>query len=58
MWKYVTMSERVAFDSKALDGLRGLAAVHILLFHSFYCSTWNINLLGAVNNFGNKFLSI
>ena len=49
------MSEQVAFDSKALDGLRGLAAVHILLFHSFYCSTWNINLLGAVNNLGLNF---
>ena len=44
------MSEKpqVVFDSTALNGLRGLAALHILFFHSFYCSTWNINLLGAV----------
>ena len=41
-------SEQINFDSEALNGLRGLAAIHILFFHSFYCSTWNINICGAV----------
>ena len=44
----MTMGEQVVFDSKALNGLRGLAALHILFFHAFYCSTLNINILGAV----------
>ena len=44
----MTMGEQVVFDSKALNGLRGLAALHILVFHAFYCSTLNINILGAV----------
>ena len=48
VWKQVTMDEQVVFDSKALNGLRGLAALHILIFHAFYCSTLNINILGAV----------
>ena len=44
----MTMGEQVVFDSKALNGLRGLAALHILVFHAFYCSPLNINTLGAV----------
>ena len=48
VWKQLTMGEQVVFDSKALNGLRGLAALHILVFHAFYCSTLNINILGAV----------
>ena len=42
----------INFDSKALNGLRGLAALHILFFHSFYCSTlkWIVNLGGAVSS--------
>ena len=31
VWKQVTMGEQVVFDSKALNGLRGLAALHILI---------------------------
>ena len=42
---------KIDFDSKALNGLRGFAAVHILVFHSFYFSTlkWVINLGGTVS---------
>lgn len=39
----------VAFDSKALNGLRGLAALHILFFHAFWYSTHRTNLFAQVH---------
>ena len=36
------------FDTKALNGLRGFASFHILLFHVLFYSTLNINVYAAV----------
>ena len=38
----------VRFDSKALNGLRGLAAFHICLFHVLSYSTLEINIYAQV----------
>ena len=43
----------VAFDSKALNGLRGLAALHILFFHAFWYSTHRTNLFAQVSKVEN-----
>ena len=41
----------MAFDSKALNGLRGMAAAHILIFHSFWYSTHRTQLFASVSSF-------
>ena len=38
----------LVFDSKALNGLRGVAAAHILLFHSLWYSNKSFNIYGQV----------
>ena len=38
----------VSFDSKALDGLRGLASFHIMVLHVFMLSWTGINTYGQV----------
>ena len=38
-----------AFDTEALNGLRGLAAIHICIFHSLLYSEAKINIFGQVN---------
>ena len=43
----------VRFDSKALNGLRGLAALHILFFHAFWYSTHRTNLFAQVSKVEN-----
>jgi len=35
-------------DTVATTGLRGILSVHIMIFHSFLYSKWNLNLLGSV----------
>ena len=39
----------VSFDSTALNGLRGISALHILFFHSFLYSEFNFDIYGAVS---------
>ena len=38
----------VSFDSRALDGLRGLASFHIMLLHVFMLGGAGINVYGQV----------
>ena len=38
----------VLFDTKALNGLRGFAALHISVFHATLFSQWNLNTFGQV----------
>ena len=38
----------VPFESSALNGLRGIAALHIMVFHSLFYCTWNFNMYGQV----------
>ena len=39
----------ISFDSTALNGLRGLASIHIMLFHAFLYSGWHFNIYGHVS---------
>ena len=38
----------VVFDSKPLNGLRGLVAVHLVLYHSLYYCVYSVSIYGAV----------
>ena len=38
----------VLFDTKALNGLRGFAAIHISIFHATLFSQWKLNTFGQV----------
>ena len=40
----------IAFDSKALNGLRGFAAFHIMLLHVLLESNPGFNIFGAVSH--------
>ena len=40
--------EKVVFYTKALNGLRGFAALHISVFHATLFSQWNLNTFGQV----------
>ena len=40
----------MAFDSKALNGLRGFAAFHIMLLHVLIQSNPGFNIFGAVSH--------
>ena len=42
----VPKQERITVESSALNGLRGFAAVHVMIFHSLFA--WKINTLGNV----------
>ena len=37
------------FDSSALNGIRGISAIHIVLFHAFHYCTFDFNLYGQVH---------
>ena len=41
-------AEVLHFDSKPLNGLRGLAALHILIFHSLWYTEHKIHIYGNV----------
>ena len=41
--------ETINFESSALNGLRGFAAVHILIFHSVLHSSWGFQIYGQVS---------
>ena len=40
--------EKVLFDTKALNGLRGFAALHISIFHATLFSQLNLDTLAEV----------
>ena len=42
-------TDSVPFDSNALNGLRGLAALHILLFHALFYTEYRFNIYGQVS---------
>ena len=44
----------LTFDSKALNGLRGFAAFHIMLLHILLQSNPGFNILGAISLRGRK----
>ena len=46
----VVQQEVLHFDSKPLNGLRGLAALHILIFHSLWYTEYRIHIYGNVRN--------
>jgi hypothetical protein len=37
------------FETSALTGLRGLAAIHLVLFHSIGNCSYNFNIYGQVS---------
>ena len=43
------IEETVSFESSALNGLRGFAAVHILILHSVLYSSWGFEIYGQVS---------
>ena len=45
----IPLNEAISFDSNALNGLRGFAAVHIMIFHSLLYSAWGFNTYGGVS---------
>ena len=44
-----TVQEVLYFDSKPLNGLRGLAALHILIFHSLWYTEYKFHIYGNVS---------
>ena len=45
----VSKNEAIVFDSSALHGLRGFAAIHILVFHSILFFSWGYITYGNVS---------
>ena len=45
----IPLNEAISFDSNALNGLRGFAAAHIMIFHSLLYSAWGFNTYGGVS---------
>ncbi len=41
---------KIPFDSKALNGLRGFAALHLLIHHSFWVTDYAFILYGQVKS--------
>ena len=41
--------ETISFESSALNGLRGFAAIHILIYHSVIYSSWGFQIYGQVS---------
>ena len=47
----IEQSQGVKFDSSALNGLRGLAAFHVMVFHSILYSNFSFSINGTVRSF-------
>ena len=45
------VGETFSFESSALNGLRGFAAIHILIYHSVIYSSWGFQIYGQVSTF-------
>ena len=45
----IPIGETMSFESSALNGLRGFAAVHILIYHSVLYSSWGFQIYGQVS---------
>ena len=43
------VGETISFESSALNGLRGFAAIHILIYHSVIYSSWGFQIYGQVS---------
>ena len=43
------VGETFSFESSALNGLRGFAAIHILIYHSVIYSSWGFQTYGQVS---------
>ena len=48
----IEQRQGVKFESTALNGLRGLAAFHVLVFHSIEFSDKNFTIYGTVRTSG------
>ena len=44
----VELKPNINFESKALNGLRGIAALHLTLFHGLHYSEYKFDTLGQV----------
>ena len=44
-------NEAIKFESSALHGLRGFAAVHLLIYHSLLFSSWGFKTYGNVSTY-------
>ena len=42
-------NKEISFESSALNGLRGFAAIHVLISHSFLHSSWRLHFNGHVS---------
>jgi peptidoglycan/LPS O-acetylase OafA/YrhL len=42
-------NKEISFESSALNGLRGFAAIHVLISHSFVHSSWELHFNGHVS---------
>ena len=49
-----SLPSSVSFDSKALDGLRGLASFHVMLLHVLMLGGAGINVYGQVRKIVNS----
>ena len=47
----IEQSQGVKFDSSALNGLRGLAAFHVMVFHTIHYSNFSFSINGTVTSF-------
>ena len=45
----LVMEAPILFDSQPLNGLRGLVAIHILVFHSLLKSSWGFSIYAQVS---------
>ena len=44
----IEQSQGVKFESSALNGLRGLAAFHVMVFHTIHFSNFSFSINGTV----------
>ena len=51
----VAKPAKAMFDSKALNGLRGLASLHIVLYHGFWYSEAKIGTYAQVKHLSNEY---
>ena len=54
----VSKNEVIKFDSSALNGFRGFAAFHVLIFHSILFSKWGYLTYGNVSTYFSSYNSI
>ena len=47
----IEQSQGVKFESTALNGLRGLAAFHVMVFHTIHYSNFSFSINGTVTSF-------